>query len=108
MNEAKGHRSECRRPASLRIIAFECGPASIVILRAQERLNRFPTPVFSIALQRHHRVASCFDSNDTTVPACPTATGKGSSFDLRLKFIQKPHKENESFQTENLSIDTHT
>ena len=107
-HEAKRDQSQRSRPASFGIISFECRPASIWILRTRKNSDRLATSRFLIVTQRHHGVASRFNSSGTTVSARPAAARKAALLDLHLKFFEKPHKENEAFRTENLSIDTHT
>jgi hypothetical protein len=108
LREANCDHRECRRPASFGIIALECWPASVCILRPQEQIDRLVTSRSLIVSQAHQRVASRFDSGGPAITVCPSATGECACFDLRLKLFQKAPEENESFQTENLSIDTHT
>ncbi len=60
LHEAKRYRAKRSRPASFRIIAFECWPASVSILRAQEGLNRLAASSPSTATQCHQCSSKSF------------------------------------------------
>ena len=62
MQKTKCHDRERGHPASLRIIAFECWPASIGILRPQEEIYRFVASSHLAVVQRHQCKASCFNA----------------------------------------------
>ena len=98
------------RPAESQSIEMTLVPASCAWSASSRSKRLLPSPdAPSIVTQRHQCVACRFDSSGAaTTLARPAAAGECASFDLRLKFFQKPHKENEAFQTENLSINTHT
>ncbi len=106
----KTKRDKNRRgcPASFSVIAIERRPAAVSILNLQEEINRNIPRVAAAVVQRHQSIASRFDACSAAVPTRPSTFREAAGFNFRLKVFDKAHKENEVFQTENLSKNPHT
>ena len=78
------------------------------MLRSKQDVDRLATGSRLVLGQHHRRVASRLNRRASAKSTRPSAAAQHARFNLGLNVLEKGHKENEDFQTENLSKYPHT